>query len=176
MPEAGLLAPDPSQIAVVDDAIWVVRYERGVQLLRFDTSTARFETTVELEYGVRLLAADDGSLWAIGPWAYAPGPKAYTVSRINQQSGRVRDVMDVPIGGITIGFGSIWAGGGSGLKRIDPGTTKTTGRWAIGADEIQVGCDAVWRWSRGTDEALNSTRPGQRRRDDVRGRGACVRR
>jgi hypothetical protein len=69
------------------------------------------------------------------------------LSTISLETGEIETVLEAPIGGIAVGFGSIWVGGGPRLRRIDAQTLETTQRWQYGADVVQVACGNVWRWS-----------------------------
>jgi hypothetical protein len=143
--DESLQAPQPDEVAVAGGAIWIERLVGSdFRLLRFDPVTARITASIRLEYGVGLLTADDGSLWAVGPWGYAPGPESLTVSRINLTTGRLKSVADVPVGGVAVGLGSIWVAAHERLLRLDRATGKQVKRWDLDVDDVEVACGAVW--------------------------------
>jgi hypothetical protein len=146
-------------VVAVGDTIWIERHVHGLELLRFDAGNTRVTTTVPLEYAVGLIAADDESLWAVGPYGYAPGPSKYTVSRINLETGKLREVADVPIGGVSVGLGSIWTVSDDGLRQLDRATGEKLARWEIPGDAVQVACGAVWIWQWGRSERLTRLDP-----------------
>ena len=152
-------APERSHVVAVGETIWIERYEHGLELVRFDARNNRVTTAVRLEYAVGLIAADDQSLWAVGPYGYAPGPSKYTVSRINRETGQLREVADVPIGGVWVGLGSIWTVSDAGLRQLDRATGETLERWDIRGDAVQVACGAVWSWEWGAPGALTRLDP-----------------
>ena len=152
-------APEDSHVVVVGDDIWIERHAHGLELLRFDAKNARVTTTVPLEYAVGLIAAENQSLWAVGPYGYAPGPSKYTVSRINLATAKLHEVTDVPIGGVWVGLGSIWTVTERGLRQLDRVTGETLARWDIRGDAVQVACGAVWAWEWGDPGALTRLDP-----------------
>jgi hypothetical protein len=141
-----LQAPDPREVAVAGGAIWIQRHGRGGRVGRFDLATREFTATVDIEYGVALQVADDGSLWAVGPWGYVPGPRAYTVSRINLTTGRVKPIGEVPVGDVSIGLDSIWVAPSAKLRQYDRAAGKLVRRWEVRSEQVDVACGAVWAW------------------------------
>lgn len=156
-----LQAPYSDSIATAGGAIWIERYLPDPQLLRFDLEAETVTHTIALDYPVLLLPADDGSLWAVGPYGGAPGPDSFIVSRINLATGRLRAVAEVPVSSVAVGLGSIWAASWpAGLERFDPVTGMRLETLDVAADGTQVACGAVWAWTyeRGLDRIDPETR------------------
>jgi len=132
----------PNQVAIAGGLIWFD--PSGKTLDAFDPVTARFTTSTPLDYAVGLQVADDGSLWTIGPWGYAPGPDTYTVSLVDLETGRVRDVAETPPSSVAIGLGSIWAVARRNVRQLDITTGAVQARWDLNAAKVQIACGAVW--------------------------------
>jgi hypothetical protein len=136
----------PEEAVVAGGAIWIERTGPDSSLVRFDPLTQRVSVTVRLDYVVALQVADDGSLWAVGPYGYAPGPKTFTVSRVDLETGQLRPVADIPSERVAIGLESIWFATATALIRLDWRSGVMRESFEIAVDAVDVGCDAVWGW------------------------------
>lgn len=144
IPNPGVQAPFPEELAVAGGAIWIEKAGRPIRLLRVDTRTERITTIVELDQAVKLLTGDDGSLWAAGPWGYTPGPTSFTLSRVDLATGRLAKVAGVPSDWIAAGLGSIWVSTDTHFLRLDRTTGRTLETRNVAIGEPQVACGALW--------------------------------
>jgi ABC-type branched-subunit amino acid transport system substrate-binding protein/DNA-binding beta-propeller fold protein YncE len=154
----------PTDIAAGAGAIWVGNGGGGitgggsanytVSISRIDPKTSKTTHTLKLpsrapadavatfNWGFPNIVVADGAVWARNP--------DHTVSRIDPETGRLVEVIDVAAGGsIAAGKEGVWFidDEGPSVVRIDPRTNRPGQRIPVGAQEVRgiaVGAGSVW--------------------------------
>jgi YVTN family beta-propeller protein len=136
----------PLDIAATPGAVWVTNSGGGGDsVARIDPETNRLAgRAVRTGAGPQSIAVSGGSLWVANH-------DAFTVTRIDQASGKV--VANIPVPSephrVDYGAGAVWVGNwhDNSVSRIDPAANRVVGSpIPIGfhAGNLAVGADGVW--------------------------------
>jgi hypothetical protein len=101
-------APFQNELVATPSALWIEQASSLVRLLRVDLATGEIRRTI-LPYEVELMAAPDGTVWALGPYGYVPGPKSFTLSRVNPDTGELTTAMSLPTWQVVVTGDSVWS-------------------------------------------------------------------
>jgi uncharacterized protein DUF6923 len=144
LPGQELQSPFRESLAVAGNAIWVQRPTSWPETLaRIDADTGQV-TVTSLPLPVRLVAGNDGTLWAIGPYGGAPGPTSSSIYRIDLTTGVLRRIVTTAPADLAVGLGSIWTVTSGHVEQRDAGSGRLLASRAIAMVQPQVACGALW--------------------------------
>ena len=136
-------------LAVGESGVWVVNKRRS-SITAIDPRSAEvmgrpIPVGKPMKDFTGDVAVGAGAVWA-------SSPEDDTVSRIDPRSREILDEIEVPSGvgnDLAFGLGFVWViDDGNSLVRIDPRSSSVTGRplpgSPVGAEELEVGRDALW--------------------------------
>jgi YVTN family beta-propeller protein len=130
-------------LAVGDDAVWLIDDTLEQRLWRIDSKANRVEATVELGFPPRSIAVGEGAVWVTDQLGDS-------VARIDPTTNRI--VSKIPVGrgarGVEVAAGSVWVANSldGTVSRIDPAANVVTAVIETGPGPVEIAAGDGFIW------------------------------